>query len=110
MDPGGDVFNSPKSRIYKDKLYPAVILAMVGTLTKASLGYFLSNKEVFHINTIAIPTGLELVSGSGTVALEEDWVQPHIHIVVADHTGNAYEGNLFPGTGLKSMWRVSSSS
>lgn len=101
VDPGGDLFNSLKAKIYKEKLYPAVIPAMVGTLTKASIGYFLSDKGVFHINTIVAPTGLELVSGSGTVALEEDRVQPHIHIVVADHTGSAFGGHLFPGTEIK---------
>ncbi|MEM2905418.1 MAG: DUF296 domain-containing protein [Candidatus Bathyarchaeia archaeon] len=44
---------------------------------------------------------MELVSGSGTVSLEEGKLMPHIHVVVADHTGNAYGGHLFPGTVVK---------
>ncbi|RKX42175.1 MAG: hypothetical protein DRP27_09760 [Thermotogae bacterium] len=101
VDPGGDLFNCLKAKIYEEEAYPAFIPAMVGTITKASIGYFLSEKGIFHVNTLITPTGLELVSGSGTVGLEEGRVTPHIHIVVADHTGNAYGGHLFPGTIVK---------
>jgi hypothetical protein len=34
-------------------------------------------------------------------AWREGRLMSHIHIVVADHTGNAYEGHLFPGTIVK---------
>jgi len=101
IDSGGDLYNCLKAKIYKDKAYPAVIPSMVGTITKASIGYFLSDKGIFHINTVTTPTGLELVSGSGTVGIEEEKLMPHIHIVVADHAGNAYGGHLFPGTIVK---------
>ena len=101
VDRGGDLYNCLKAKIYEDRLYPAVIPSMVGTITKASIGYFLSDKGTFHINTVTTPTGLELVSGSGTVGIQEEKLMPHIHIVVADHAGNSYGGHLFPGTTVK---------
>jgi len=101
VDAGGDLYNCLKAKIYKEEAYPAVIPAMVGTITRASIGYFLSDKGIFQINTVTTPTGLELVSGSGTVGVEEEKLMPHIHVVVADHTGNAYGGHLFPGTEVK---------
>jgi len=101
VDSEGDLYNCLKAKIYELKAYPAVIPFMVGTIKRASIGYFLSEEGIFHINTIAPPTGLELVSGSGTVGIEEGKLMPHIHIVVADHTGNAYGGHLFPGTQVK---------
>lgn len=101
VDKGGDLYNCLKAKIYTEELYPAVIPTMVGTITKASLGYFLSDKGIFHVNRVTTPTGLEVVSGSGTVGIQEDKVMPHIHIVVADHSGSAYGGHLFPGTVVK---------
>jgi len=101
VDSGGDLYNCLKTMIYKEKLYPAVIPTMLGTITKASLGYYLSDKAIFHVNRINTPTGLELVSGSGTVAIQEKKLMPHIHIVVADHSGSTHGGHLFPGTIVK---------
>lgn len=101
VDAGGDLYNCLKARIFKDRAYPAYIPAMVGTVKRASIAYYLTEKGLFHINTVTTPTGLELVSGSGTVGLEEGKLMPHIHVVVADHTGNAYGGHLFPGTIIK---------
>lgn len=101
VDTGGDLYNCLKARILRDRAYPAYLPAMVGTVKRASIAYYLTEKRRFHINTIVTPTGLELVSGSGTVSLEEGKLAPHIHIVVADHTGNAYGGHLFPGTIVK---------
>jgi len=101
VDTGGDLYNCLKARIYRDRAYPAYIPGMVGTVRRASIAYYLTEKKRFHINTVATPTGLELVSGSGTVSLEEGKLMPHIHVVVADHTGNAYGGHLFPGTIVK---------
>lgn len=101
IDSKGDLYNCLKAKIYEENAYPAVIPFMVGTIKRASIGYFLSDKGIFHINTIAPPTGLELISGSGTIGIEEGKLMPHIHIVVADHAGNAYGGHLFPGTEVK---------
>jgi len=101
VDAGGDLYNCLKARIYKEKIYPAVVSAMVGTVTKACIGYFATDKGVFHVNKIITPTGLEVVSGSGTIGIQEDGLMPHIHVVVADHTGNAYGGHLFSGTIVK---------
>jgi len=101
VDTGGDLYNCLKARIFKDRAYPAYIPGMVGTVKRAAIAYYLTEKKRFHINTVATPTGLELVSGSGTVSLEEGRLMPHIHVVVADHTGNAYGGHLFPGTIVK---------
>ncbi len=101
VDSGGDLYNCLKAKVYKDKIYPAIIPAMLGTIRRASIGYFLSDKGVFHVNTVTTPTGLELVSGSGTIGIEEGKLMPHIHIAVADHAGNAYGGHLFPGTIVK---------
>lgn len=101
VDAGGDLYNCLKARILKDEAYPAYIPGMVGTVRRASIAYYLTEKKQFHINMVATPTGLELVSGSGTVSLEEGKLMPHIHVVVADHTGNAYGGHLFPGTVVK---------
>lgn len=101
VDRGGDLYNCLKAKIFRERTFPAVIPTMVGTVTKASLGYFLSDRGIFHINTIVSPTGLELVSGGGTVSIEEGKLMPHIHIVVANPTGNAYGGHLFPGTTVK---------
>jgi len=101
VDSGGDLYNCLLAKIYETNIYPALIAFMVGTIKRASIGYFLSDEGVFHINTIAPPTGLELVSGSGTVGIENGKLMPHIHIVVADHAGNAYGGHLFPGTEIK---------
>ncbi len=101
VDRGGDLYNCLLAKIFRERTFPAVIPTMVGTVTKASLGYFLSDRGIFHINTIVSPTGLELVSGGGTVSIEEGRLMPHIHIVVANPTGNAYGGHLFPGTTVK---------
>ena len=98
---GGDLYNCLKAKIHEINACPAVILFMVGTIKRAALGYFLSDEGVFHINALTPPTGLELVSGSGTVSIEKGKVMPHIHVVVADNTGNAYGGHLFPGTEVK---------
>ena len=101
VDAGGDLYNCLKAKIYKEKAYPSVIPFMIGTLWRACIGYFLSDKGVFQVNSVSPPSGLELISGSGTVGIEEEKLMPHIHVVVADHAGNAYGGHLFPGTRVK---------
>lgn len=65
---------------------------LIGTLEKASLGFFREGKY----ETKEIDAALEIVSCSGNVSIKEGKTFAHLHIVVSDEKGNAYGGHVMP--------------
>ena len=101
VDPGCDLMESLSQRLEEEKVSAGAVLFMVGTLREARVGFFVSKQARFHVTKFAPEGGLELVAGSGTLAIQEGTLMPHIHIVFADDTGLARGGHLFPGTIVK---------
>lgn len=101
VDPGCDLMESLAQRFEEEKMKAGVLLFMVGTLREARVGFFVSSRGRFHVTKFAPEDGLELLSGSGTIGMQEGALMPHIHICVADSSGQARGGHLFPGTIVK---------
>jgi len=101
IDAGGDVFPCLEAKLKEEKVTAGVVLFMLGTLRKVRLGYFNTSIGEFHVNELNPPGGIECVAGSGTISIQESKLLAHIHIVCADHTGNAYGGHIYPGSIVK---------
>lgn len=101
VDPGCDLMESLAQKFEDEKMTAGVLLFMVGTLKEVRVGFFVSTRGRFHVTKFAPSEGLELLSGCGTMGIQEGALMPHIHICFADSTSTARGGHLFPGTIVK---------
>ena len=79
----------------KMEIEAGTVVSGIGALSKCSLGYFDRQTSEYLTNVIEIP--VELVSCAGTIALAEDEVFPHIHVIVANSKGECFGGHAMTG-------------
>ena len=83
-------------RYCEDKgIKSGVIISLVGSLKDVNLGFLKELPGKYISKKIEGP--LEIVSGTGTIALKDGEVVLHIHIVISDEKG-AVGGHLVSGT------------
>jgi predicted DNA-binding protein with PD1-like motif len=99
INSGADLMQNIKSIALNNGVTSGMVLMMLGTLTKARIGFYNTKKAVFEVTEYK--EGVELLSGSGSIAMENDLLTPHIHITFADRKNVARGGHLFEGSIVK---------
>ncbi|HIE28721.1 TPA: DNA-binding protein [Candidatus Poribacteria bacterium] len=95
----GELMQNIKSIALNNGIVSGMVLMMIGTLKKARIGWYNTEKGEFEV--AEYDGGLELTSGSGSISMENDVLVPHIHITIADKNNNAFGGHLFEDTIVK---------
>ncbi|MBM5804758.1 MAG: DNA-binding protein [Candidatus Verstraetearchaeota archaeon] len=72
------------------------IMMVIGALRNATLYYYLQDKKHFHKNMFEGP--LEIASGTGNIAILDDEIIVHCHLVLADRDGRCFGGHLAEGS------------
>ncbi|MEM0011174.1 MAG: DNA-binding protein [Candidatus Bathyarchaeia archaeon] len=72
------------------------IFMLLGALKNATLLYYIQSEKKYTKLTFDFP--LEIVSGSGNIAVMNDDLIIHAHIVLADKEGKCYGGHLTEGS------------
>lgn len=70
-------------------------IALIGALTRASLGFYLQDERRYVSHDVDKP--LEILSGIGNVSLKEGRPFVHLHLSLSDDTGAALGGHAMPG-------------
>lgn len=73
----------------------AGIFTAIGALKRARLGYY--DQESHGYREMKIDTPHEMASCIGNVSLKDGEPFVHVHVVLADETGNTKAGHLFEG-------------
>ncbi len=68
----------------------------IGALKRARLGYY--DQESHGYREMKVDTPHEMASCMGNVSLKDGEPFVHVHVVLADETGNTKAGHLFEGT------------
>ncbi|MEM2454434.1 MAG: DUF296 domain-containing protein [Candidatus Bathyarchaeia archaeon] len=72
------------------------VFTLLGALKNATLLYYVQNEKKYMKLTFDYP--LEIVSGIGNIAVMNDDLIIHAHIVLADKEGRCYGGHLTEGS------------
>ncbi|MGY5876246.1 MAG: DNA-binding protein [Candidatus Thorarchaeota archaeon] len=95
LEPGEDILSTVEALAVKYKIQSGQV-SFIGAVSKAKLGYFDRESRVY--DEITIDRDLEVVSGTGNIAvLDDESVVVHAHLVVADDEGICYGGHLMQG-------------
>ena len=90
--PDEDFFASVEQACRQHKVRTGVLVSAAGMLGDVELRAFIGHGQ-YATERFAEP--MELVSATGTVALQEDGSYAfHVHACLADHRANAYGGHL----------------
>lgn len=94
MDDGEGLFEDLE-RVAEDYgLSSGIIVCALGMLRKVELGYFTYPREVGKYLFKQFSGPFEVVSLKGSLALREDKLVPHIHVVLADEEFKCIGGHL----------------
>lgn len=74
----------------------SAVFSLIGALKTASLYYYVQNEKKFEKNVFDAP--FEIVSGMGNIAIKDEDIVVHAHLVIADRKGNCYGGHLTEGS------------
>lgn len=72
------------------------VFMLLGALKNATLLYYIQSEKKYTKITLDFP--LELVSGFGNIAVMNDDLVVHAHVVLADKEGRCYGGHLAEGS------------
>ncbi|MDH5806644.1 MAG: DUF296 domain-containing protein [Candidatus Methanomethylicaceae archaeon] len=72
------------------------IFTLLGALKTASLFYYIQNEKRYVKITFDFP--VEIVSGIGNIAILNNDVLVHAHLVLSDREGKCYGGHLTEGS------------
>jgi len=92
--PDEDVNTMIQEACKKHNVQSAVVLAAIGQLKKAEIGYF---KEKGDYSPETFEKNLEILSLTGNVTKDEDNYIPHLHIVLGNEKKNALGGHFING-------------
>ncbi|MCC6012889.1 MAG: DUF296 domain-containing protein [Candidatus Verstraetearchaeota archaeon] len=72
------------------------VFTLLGALKKASLLYYIQSEKRYVNITFDFP--VEIVSGIGNIAMLNNDVIVHAHLVISDREGKCYAGHLTEGS------------
>ncbi len=74
----------------------SAVFSLIGALKTATLYFYVQNENKFEKNIFE--SQFEIVSGIGNIAIMDEDVVVHAHLVIADRKGNCYGGHLTEGS------------
>jgi predicted DNA-binding protein with PD1-like motif len=83
------------TELAKSRGIAAGSFTVIGALKRARLGYYDQKKHEYRETKIASPH--EIASCIGNVSIKDGEPFIHVHVVLADETGNTKAGHLFEG-------------
>jgi predicted DNA-binding protein with PD1-like motif len=93
IEPGEKLYDALQNMTQASRKLSGGIIITGGQLVAARVAFFNSSKKAYEEKVFSNGAGYELVSGQGTIALEDMKIKPHIHVTFKEGD-QLYGGHL----------------